>query len=82
RQFSCSAARIEPLLKKRLENGKRLLPRLAEPEQLRASRETMQRQLSAFDESYKRILNPHIYKVSITERLKDLKYQFIQENIR
>ncbi|MBR4999243.1 MAG: hypothetical protein IKY10_05115, partial [Clostridia bacterium] len=33
-------------------------------------------------ESYKRILNPHIYKVSITENLKDLKLDFINKNIK
>ena len=33
----------------------------------------MQAQLETFDESYKRILNPHIYKVSLSENLKDLK---------
>jgi nicotinate phosphoribosyltransferase len=42
----------------------------------------MQNQLATFDESYKRILNPHIYKVSITEELKDLKLKFIEENIK
>ena len=42
----------------------------------------MQKQLETLDESYKRILNPHIYKVSITEKLKDLKLKFIHENIK
>ena len=55
RQFSCTASRIEPLLKKRIANGERTVPRLPEPEQLRISRETMQKQLARFDESYKRI---------------------------
>lgn len=82
RQFSFTAAKIEPLLKKRIENGNRLQPRLPEAEQLKISRKTMQEQLATFDESYKRILNPHIYKVSITEELKDLKLQFISERIK
>ena len=42
----------------------------------------MQAQLETFDESYKRILNPHIYKVSLTEKLKDLKREFIEKNIK
>ena len=42
----------------------------------------MQEQLAGFDESYKRILNPHIYKVSITEELKNLKIDFIRKNIK
>lgn len=82
RQFSFTASKIEPLLKKRVENGNRLQPRLPEAEQLKLSRQTMQNQLATFDESYKRILNPHIYKVSITEELKNLKLKFIEENIK
>ncbi|MCI7546132.1 MAG: nicotinate phosphoribosyltransferase, partial [Treponema porcinum] len=70
------------LLKKRLEKGKRLSPRINDSEQLRLSRETMQKQLASFDESYKRILNPHIYKVSITEKLKELKVDFINKNLK
>ena len=82
RQFSCCAKTIEPLLKKRIENGKRLQERLSDSEQLKISRNNMQTQLETFDESYKRILNPHIYKVSLTEKLKDLKREFIEKNIR
>ena len=81
RQFSCCAKTIEPLLKKRIENGKRLQERLSDSEQLKISRNNMQTQLETFDESYKRILNPHIYKVSLTEKLKDLKREFIEKNI-
>jgi nicotinate phosphoribosyltransferase len=81
RQFMFKAAHIEPLLKKRLEEGKRIQARLPDAGQLHISRETMQKQLASFDESYKRILNPHIYKVSISEKLKDLKLKFIQDNI-
>ena len=40
----------------------------------------MQSQLETLDASFKRILNPHIYKVSITEKLKDLKLDFIKKN--
>ena len=82
RQFAFSAAKIEPLLKKRLANGERTQPRLSDSEQLNLSRKNMQSQLEAFDESYKRILNPHIYKVSLTEKLMNLKKDFIEKNIR
>jgi len=81
RQFVFEAARVEPLLKQRLSAGKRLYERLPDSEQLRLSRETMKKQLASFDESYKRILNPHIYKVSMSQELKDLKLKFIQENL-
>lgn len=80
RHFSCAAAKIEPLLKKKIENGKRLQTRLDDSEQLKLSRKNMEIQLETFDESYKRILNPHIYKVSLTEKLKNLKKDFIEKN--
>lgn len=82
RQFSYKAAKVEPLLKLRLKNGERTSPRIPEAEQLRLARENMQKQLASLDSSYKRILNPHIYKVSITEDLKDLKMDFINKNIK
>lgn len=82
RQFTCQATKIEPLLKKRIENGERIQKRIADNEQLKISRKNMQAQLETFDESYKRILNPHIYKVSLTEKLKDLKREFIEKNIK
>lgn len=80
RQFSFSAARVEPLLEKRMQNGARTRPAQSAAEQIRAARETLRGQLDTLDESYKRILNPHIYKVSASEKLKDLKYEFIREN--
>ncbi len=82
RQFSCKIFKAEPLLKCRLKDGKRTVPRRPDAEQLRLSRETLQKQLASLDESYKRILNPHIYKVSMTEELKNLKLDFIKKNIR
>ena len=82
RQFTCKAAKVEPLLKKRLEKGQRVTERLPDSEQLKISRTTMQSQLESFDESYKRILNPHIYKVSLTEKLMELKKDFIEKNLK
>ena len=82
RHFTCTASKVEPLLKLKLKDGKRVSTRLPEAEQLRLSRSNMQKQLETFDESYKRILNPHIYKVSLSEELKDLKKDFIEKNIK
>ena len=82
RQFSFSAAKIEPLLKLKIKDGKLTNTKLQEKQQLILSRETMQKQLSTFDESYKRLLNPHIYKVSLTENLKNLKSDFIKKNLK
>jgi nicotinate phosphoribosyltransferase len=65
---------VEPLLRPRLDHGKfvSLSPSL---ESIRAR---VQRSLDAFDNSYKRILNPHIYKVSMTARLRKLKLELIK----
>ena len=82
RQFSCTAAKVEPLLKLKLKDGKRTEKRISDGEQLRLARENMQKQLASLDESYKRLLNPHIYKVSLTEELKELKADFIRKNIK
>lgn len=80
RRFSFSASKVESLLTKVVENGKRLWPRIPDPQQIRIGRQRMMNQLESFDDSYKRILNPHIYKVSISEGLKDLKLDFINKN--
>lgn len=82
RQFTFKASKVELLLKKRLENGKRILPRLDDSEQIRISRENMRNQLKTFDETYCRFLNPHVYKVSISEQLRKLKLSFIEEHIK
>ena len=65
---------VEPLLKKRLENGKALAP--SPP--LDEVRQTLRKELDCFDQSYKRLLNPHIYKVSVTEKLRTLKLELIK----
>jgi nicotinate phosphoribosyltransferase len=64
----------EALLKLRLSEGRQMIksPPLAEVRSL------VRRDLERFDASYKRILNPHIYKVSITERLRNLKLDLIK----
>ena len=82
RQFTFTPSRVESLLKKRVENGKRITKGLSASEQIKQSRSIMEKQLETFDESYKRILNPHIYKVSLTENLKELKKTFIEANIK
>ena len=81
RQFTFSASQIRPMLSLKLKNGERTSPRLTDKQQLIKARETMMREIETFDASYKRILNPHIYKVSVTEKLKDLKLSFINANI-
>ena len=82
RQFSFKPAKVVPLLKKVMEKGSRLEPKPDPAVCIRRARETVKKQLAYLDSTYKRILNPHIYKVSITEKLKDLKLQFISERIK
>ncbi|MDY6968069.1 MAG: nicotinate phosphoribosyltransferase [Spirochaetota bacterium] len=45
---------------------------------LREIQENTKRNLSSLDETYKRIINPHVYKVSLTEKLKDMKFDMIE----
>lgn len=68
---------VEPLLKKRLENGEltERQPALAEIQAYTGAN------IDRFDASYKRLLNPHAYKVSITEQLRQLKLELIQKHL-
>lgn len=82
RQFSFKATKVVPLLSKVIEKGKRTQTALSPAECLQKARQTLVNQLEYLDPTYKRILNPHIYKVSITEELKELKLKFISERIK
>jgi len=64
----------EPLLIERLRDGKLK----GEESSLNEIRERVRQGLESLDKSYQRILNPHIYKVSITERLRALKLDLIK----
>ncbi|MDR1863597.1 MAG: nicotinate phosphoribosyltransferase, partial [Treponema sp.] len=64
----------ERLLKKRLEKGEPL----SDPPALEDIRALVRRELESLDQSYKRLLNPHIYKVSITGKLRSLKLELIK----
>jgi len=63
----------EPLLKMRLNKGQRQGPRLS----LAEIRSFSGQGLETFDSTYKRILNPHTYKVSMTEKLRGLKLELL-----
>ncbi len=62
---------IVPLLSLQMKDGKRLKQKKSLKEIQTYSKELF----SAFDQSYKRIINPHIYKVSLSEKLKELKLE-------
>ena len=70
-----SYAEIRPLLKKQMENGKRINPSPS----LKEIQSRSIDMLSHFDKSYKRQVNPHIYKVSLSTKLKNLKGDLIMQ---
>ena len=75
RRFSHTVeGNAEPLLKECLRNGRKT----KEEASLNDIRERLRRGLESLDQSYKRFLNPHIYKVSISERLRALKLELIK----
>ncbi len=66
---------IEPLLNCKMKNGKRIAPAVP----LKHIQQNAKQQLRTFHKSYKRLINPHIYKVSLTKRLKGLKQSLINK---
>ncbi len=82
RQFSFTPARVEPLLRLRVKAGKPADSTPTPHQAIQEARSTMQRQLLTLDDTYQRILNPHIYKVSVTRQLRQLKIRFIEERIK
>jgi nicotinate phosphoribosyltransferase len=65
---------IEPLLKEVLVEGK-LVATLPTLDEMRRQR---QADVERLDPGVRRIMNPHIYHVSLTQRLYDLKKQLIE----
>jgi nicotinate phosphoribosyltransferase len=65
------------LLKPRLENGK---PRGQRPA-LTEIRAKAAAEIESLDPSHKRLLNPHVYKVSVTPRLRALKLDLIKSHL-
>lgn len=68
-------ASIKPLLVKQMENGKRVKKEAT----LEELQKRVTEDLARFDKSFKRQINPHIYKVSLTGKLKDLKAELVLE---
>lgn len=68
-------ADAKPLLSSKMTEGKICgdLP------SLRDIRNNTLRNIATIDRTYKRIINPHIYKVSLSTALKNLKYRMIDE---
>ncbi len=70
-------AAITPLLSLRMRGGVRVgeRPSLLEAQSLAAG------SLERLDDTYKRLLNPHVYKVSLSTGLHELKSRLIQETL-
>jgi nicotinate phosphoribosyltransferase len=69
------ARRVEALLEPVMRGG-RIVTQFPD---LKALQERARANLRSLDHTYRRILNPHVYKVSLSEKLKDLKYRLIAE---
>ncbi len=67
--------KIKPMLELKMKRGKRLFP----PESLEKIKNRVQTNLKDFDDTHKRIINPHIYKVSLSEQEKKLKAELTDE---
>ncbi|MDR3325384.1 MAG: nicotinate phosphoribosyltransferase [Spirochaetaceae bacterium] len=67
----------EPLLSKRLQTG----AQISATPSLQQIQNHCKTQLALFDDSYKRLLNPHRYKVSITEKLRTLTLSLIKNHL-
>jgi nicotinate phosphoribosyltransferase len=72
-----ASLQIEPLLVEILRAGERVYP-VQEIEAMRALR---QADVERLDPGVRRIMNPHIYHVSLTQKLWDLKQALIQSSI-
>jgi nicotinate phosphoribosyltransferase len=68
-------SRIEPLLRPVMQAGRAVV----EFPPLSTLQERCRRNLESLDHTYRRLINPHVYKVSLSERLKDLKFGLIAD---
>lgn len=68
-----SPTRCEPLLAPVMEKGSRLHP----PESLEVMRKRRVDNLDRLDPSYKRLVNPHVYKVGVSQALWRLKEELL-----
>jgi nicotinate phosphoribosyltransferase len=66
---------VKPMLTKKIEKGTRVSARKS----LQEIQQFSQAELSRFDNTYKRIINPHDYKISLSRKLKDMKFEMVEE---
>jgi nicotinate phosphoribosyltransferase len=68
---------VEALLKLRIDKG----GLVSELPPLKDIRSRAAAELDSLDPSYRRLLNPHVYKVAVTEKLRELKLALIKNYI-
>ena len=78
RKLSIVPAKVEPLLGLVMEKGRRV----GVQPTLKDSQSYCARRIGDFDSTYLRQLNPHVYKVSISDRLRDLKLGLIRKYLK
>ena len=78
RHLTIVPRKVEPLLSTVMSGGRKVdgLPGIGESQRFFVER------LEAFDSTYLRLLNPHIYKVSISTKLKDTKQTLINRYLK
>ena len=72
--FVFTAAKVKPLLSQKMFGGRRI----GKSPSLSDIRDSVQAGLDEFDRTHKRLLNPHVYKVALSNRLRDVKFDFIK----
>ena len=70
-----SYGKVKSMLSLKMKEGKKL----KESQSIAELQKNVKMNLKCFDTSYKRIINPHIYKVSLSEKLKSLKASLLDE---
>ncbi len=68
---------IAPLLGLRMKDGQRTAERLP----LLSIRSRTQAELVRLESTYKRLINPHVYRVSLSDRLGELKARMIRDTL-
>ncbi|HBX65166.1 MAG: nicotinate phosphoribosyltransferase [Balneola sp.] len=71
-----SELQSEQLLHKMVENGKITI----DPPSIKESADYAKKRLSKLNDEHKRFDNPHVYKVGVSKKLRELKDQLVQNN--
>jgi nicotinate phosphoribosyltransferase len=70
-------AGVTPLLSQRMKDGTRTAPAT----DLKSMQENARAQLDRLDDTFTRLINPHVYRVSLSDGLSGLKSRLIRENL-